>query len=90
MREELKSIQEKLIIVKTSDEDAKEKIRDLLTRLPKTLRTILSITNSFYDLTGFIMPLHNQLRATTIDLMIDGKNMMMSWTMKHGNILKHV
>ena len=34
---------------------------------------MLSITNSFFDLTGFIMPLHNQLRATTIDLLIDGK-----------------
>ena len=34
---------------------------------------MLSITNSFYDLTGFIMPLHNQLRATTIDILIDGR-----------------
>ena len=72
-RGELQSKQEELIIVKTSDEDAKEKIKNLLTILPKTLRTMLSITNSFYDLTGFIMPLHNQLRATTIDILIDGR-----------------
>ena len=90
MRGELKSIQEELVIVKTSDENAKEKIKDLLTQLPKTLRTILSITNSFYDLTGFIMPLHNQLRANTIDLKINGKNMMISWTMNYGNTLKNV
>ena len=72
-RGELQSTQEKLIVVKTSDAYAKEKIEDLLTILPKTLRTMLSITNSFYDLTGFIMPLHNQLRATTIDILIDGR-----------------
>ena len=51
----------------------REKVKELLTKLPKTLRTILSYCNSFYDLTGFIMPLHNQLRVVTIDLMINGR-----------------
>ena len=73
MRGELKSLQEQLIVVNTSNDNVREKVKELLTKLPKTLRTLLSYCNSFYDLTGCIMSLHNKLRAITIDLMINGR-----------------
>ena len=42
MRGELKSLQEQLIVVNTSNDNVREKVKELLKKLPKTLRTILS------------------------------------------------
>ena len=40
VRGELRSSQEQLVVVNTSNDNVREKVKELLIRLPKTLRTI--------------------------------------------------
>ena len=73
-REELRIMKGPLIVVNTSNDNMEEETKELLKQIPETLRSILGYCNQFYDIKGFIMPLHNQLRAVAIDIMIDKYN----------------